>query len=308
MLSVDQIRKISNHFSVYEHEWRYLQCYVGEPFEYKDYLIFDDGKVLNICAFSLSNERTLCYELLSEIVKLYFRKKSHKVIHIWGEFEVPKRLSISESISMDLLDEDSICNLYDGEYTIDLTNHDLTNLKEARKSVRSIKNKGLDSYVRQTNMLSARHRELIEIWRLSRPIPITGAIAAHGVSSFLMFKENIFLVEVRYEKVIVGFSIFSFVGENNCVNIMSFSDKIPGIKIEDALIYETIKFARQKGKKTLHLGYAGNRGLVSFKKKWGAEKTGPNYKQALYTLDQRWFERVSDFNFFWVSRLLSPID
>lgn len=307
MLSKSQIQKISSQFRLYEHEWRYLQCYVGEPFEYKGYLIFDDGRVLNICAFSLLEDKTLSRDLLHEILGLYFRKPSHKAIHLWGNFELVERLTFPDSPAVELINRDSCREVYEGEYTINLEEHSLNDLKAARKAINNVRNKGLFCSVRQIDILLARHRELIEIWRSSRPISVSGAISAHSVSSFLLFKENIFVVEVAFENLIYGFSVFSFVGDNDCVNLMSFSEKSVGMKIEDALLYKTICYAQEKNKTTLHLGYAGNSGLVSFKEKWGAQKTGPDYRQVLYVIDPEWCSRVKDFDFFWISRLISPI-
>ena len=305
MLSPADIASIKDRFYVYEHEWRYLTCYLGEPSKAGGCVIYDDGKVLSICAFPITIEKCeLSIGDLDKIIGRMLRPNDHQIVHVWGAFDLLDEIRAGGQI-FTLVHPESKNEVFAGEYTIDLEAHELANLPEARKAVRRILNKGLLVSVNLASPLSAKHMELVEYWAFTRPISTMAAVAGHSIFSFVSRGESdVFIAEVKLDGQIRGFSVFSFPNDAAAVNIMSFSEKYPGSRLEDALIWGTIDFSRARGKKTLHLGYAGSENLVKFKKKWGAAKSGIDYKQAIYARDEVWKQHAASYDFFWTSRVV----
>jgi hypothetical protein len=305
MLSEDTKARFARSFSVYEHEWRFLAGYLGEPVESGGYLAFDDGSVINFCAFPLNQEgQALERTELERFITSAYKPESHKLIHIWGVFDPPAQLQIQDVV-LDLVNQDATNEVFPGEFTIDLTTHDLATLPEAHRSVRRMHSKGLELEVTTPGALTSRHMSIIEHWRTSRAVSNMAAVAAHSLISFTKHSDVI-VFDVKQDGILQGFTIGSRPNDDVAVNLMSFSKKYPGSRLGDALLWRTIEYHRDRGVKKLHLGYAGTEGLVHFKTKWGAQKTGADYRQALYAADGWWRSRAEAYDFYWMSRLLNP--
>jgi len=65
----------------------------------------------------------------------------------------------------------------------------------------------------------------------------------------------------------------------------------------------SLEYARSKGSRLFHLGYAGSKTVADFKSKWGARETGPRYKDAIWISDQSWKVLADSYGFAWISRL-----
>ncbi len=304
MISQSAANQLDSGFGVYEHEWRYLAGYLGEPHLINDLLVFDDGRTLNICAFPVGDiRRRVGVEEVEDIVSKIVRD-SHGLVHVWGSVEIATELQVGFS-RWALADPAAADECFTGEFTVDLHGFDLEPLRDARKSLRSAVRKGLVTTVSEVPLLSAHHLALIEHWRSERPIGMMGAVAAQSLGGYVG-SDHVTLVEVKHDDQLRGFGVVACPSDRVVVSLMSFTERLPGARVDDALMNGMIEFALERGADVLHLGYAGTEGLESFKRKWGAASTGPEYGQAIYVADDGWKQRALNYDFFWTSRVLSP--
>lgn len=299
MLTVLEQERLSANMCVYEHEWRYLASYLGEPFLLDDILAFFDGSVLHINAFSLERMRPIsAAEIASRLDAVHDCWKPH-LIHLWGNTVAPdefklggRRFACSTRAELKYPGEHTIVLAQCGEYS-----------KEAKKAIRSFERDGLKTIVSTPARLSWRHLTLIETWRDRIRPGSASTVAGASIANYVR-AERPHVVECVKDGELVGFSVFSRPKPERAVNLMSFSERLPGVRIDDSLLFATVEFCKEREIETIHLGYAGNAMLARFKEKWGARKTGADYTQAIYSADQRWDSLAKKFSFFWWSRLL----
>jgi hypothetical protein len=303
MLTPFDQKRILEGMYVYEHEWRYLSGYLGEPFLLDDILAFFDGRVLNVAAFVIGENVKSGQGSLACRLGLIDPEIKPCLVHVWGELEIPESLKIGDQILPCVYREEA---RQAGEYSIDMAGLVNGYSPEAKKAIRAIKRDSILTSVEPGSRLSWKELSLIEAWKKRISPGVAGAIAGASIPSYIL-STSAHIARAFIDGRLVGFSVFVRPRPDKAVNLMSFSERLPGIKIEDSLLHATIEHCMYTNVKNLHLGYAGSEALARFKKKWGAAKSGPDYEQAIFCSDPAWKEQISNFSFFWWARLLSMI-
>jgi hypothetical protein len=111
------------------------------------------------------------------------------------------------------------------------------------------------------------------------------------------------LLEISRDHQLCGFGVISFPAAGHAVLMASFSERRPGARIEDRILAEAVQNCRDRQVRTLHLGYAGTDSLARFKRKWGATKTGPDYRDIIYCTETTDAGLLASNGFFWGSRM-----
>jgi hypothetical protein len=296
----DQAR-LAARFGVYDHEWRYGACHLGQPRLAEGLLLYDDGTVLSLCAFEPEDPfRAVAWPRIAAALAAVWNRHHHRLIHIWGVFKPEPRLDLSRQLI--LANADDAANVHEGEFTIDLSDMAFADEAVCRKARRQIRNKKVEVVVTRSAPLDASQLRLIEHWRRTHELSGLSVSAGQAIAAFVRERQS-YTATAMIEGRTVGFSVFSCPNTETAVNLMSFSDRSSGSRIDDALQWQSTQFARDLGCATFHLGYAGYDGLARFKRKWGARQTGPAYRAALYAVDHAWADFGRQYAFAWMTRL-----
>jgi hypothetical protein len=295
--------RIIEQFWVYEHEWRFLAGYLGEPFLINDCLVFFDGRTVNIAAFPLDRtRRPLDGAALKRILEHLPDPTDLALVHVWGSIEVPRAILVG-GLDMGLVHPDSLDLAFDGEYTIDILDFDISRHPEARKALRGVRNKGMTIVTRRLQSFESSHYRIIEKWREANGIGPMAACASSTLPAYCR-REHVVVIEARIGEHLCGFVVVALPTADRAVRILSFSKRQPGARIGDALMHATIAYSQENDISTLHCGYGGAPSLSRFKEKWGGKCTGPAYRQAMYAVDDVWRARAADYRFYWPLRLM----
>ncbi|MEV7969283.1 hypothetical protein AB0O34_25335 [Sphaerisporangium sp. NPDC088356] len=303
MLNEDDRERISRGFSVYEHEWRFLAGYLGEPFLIDSCLVYWDGRTLNICALPLNGDDTVLGRSdLERIAARFAEVHEVELVHVWGSIAVPDALTVGNSV-LGLTDQASVDSSFDGEHTIDLDDFSLGKLPEAAKSLRGVRNKGLTIAVKRVDQFAGSYYRIIEYWRQMHNIGAMASCAAATLPSYCR-ESHVVVVEASDQGRPCGFVVVAQPKADRAVRVLSFSLRSKGGRVGDALMFATIDYCMNAGVRTLHCGYAGSDSLSRFKEKWGARSTGPGYRQAMFATDPGWRARANEYRFYWAHRMM----
>jgi len=301
MLSEADQARIAGRFGVYDHEWRYIACHVGEPSLVDNLLIYDDGAVLSLCAFDLTDVAIpVSWERIRAALGTIWDGRFHRLVHVWGVFQPQHCLELDGRLP--LVDRGAVDASYEGEYTINLEDLAFAEERGVRKTLRQIRNSGVDVGIAPSGPLSSAQLRLIEFWRAARELSPLSVSAGQAIATFVHDRQS-YTATASVDGDLLGFSVFTRPNEHTAVNLMSFAMRARGSRVDDALQWQSTLFTRDLGCKRFSLGYAGDEGLSSFKRKWGARPTGPAYRAALYAVDEVWGEAARNYAFAWNSRL-----
>lgn len=300
MLTHEEQSRVVKDMCVYEHEWRYLAGYLGEPFLLDDVLCFYDGRALNVCVFTLGSAKTLSSDELKSRLAILDKEIQPRLVHVWGDVFTPANIEVGRVKLRRVVQAEA---KFPGEYSLDLANVPGAYSAEVMKAIRSFRRDNLQFTVDASTRLSWRELALIERWQERISPGIAGTVAGASIAGYVLSSSS-YTVRCFIDHRLVGFSVFSRPTAERAVNLMSFAERLRGVKIEDGLVYSTIQTCRSQNVRWLHLGYAGTDSLGRFKQKWGATKTGADYTQAIYVDGQDWEKCAQDFTFYWWARLL----
>jgi hypothetical protein len=237
---------------------------------------------------------------LEERIAILEKDICPELVHLWGNLQTPESIKIGgRELHCVVSGEEE----YEGEYSIDIFENSNSFSQETRKTIRSFNRDGLRATISPSRRLSWHELNLIEKWQERIAPGIAGTLAGASISNYVLSTHS-YTTRCFLGDRLVGFSVFATPKPDRAVNLMSFSERLKGIKIEDKLLHATIEMCKLQNISRLHLGYAGTDSLAKFKKKWGAKRSGPNYTQAIYVTGQDWANRAKDFTFFWYARLL----
>lgn len=304
MLYQQEQDRITRQFAVYEHEWRFFAGFMGEPFLINECLVYCDGSTVNVCAFPIDDcPKVLQVSDIERMLDDLSRLDSIQLVHVWGVFRPTRSITLNGR-TLELVNSDSCEENYTGEYTIDLSKFDLRRQREAAKSVRSAANKGIEVRIRDIDRFEVDHYRLMEHWLNTHEIGPIAACAASTLPSYCR-EPDVVVAEAIYEGAIRGFEVVAHPTNDRAIRMLSFGERLSGIKIGDALTYAVIEHCVDSGVRQLHCGYAGEPALARFKEKWGAVITGPTYRQALYAVDSYWRGLADVYSFYWALRMTS---
>lgn len=301
MLSVDDKRRVSKEGCAYEHAFEYLSTYLGEAFLLGNFLAFYDGHALNVCAFALGEPRKMSAAELNDGLRHLHCSIKPRVLHIWGNVEPEDSVIFNE---MEFKAVERSTRPYEGEFTLDIGKAPLSS-REVRKATNSFLRDELVCHSSRGRPLVWQEYDLIQAWSERVQPGLAGTIAGAAISTF-SDNPSVNIIQCWQKETLLGFSTFFVLRDEVGVNLMSFSRRVEGVKVDDFLMHSTIEECKRMGIASLRLGYSGSASLSRFKQKWGAERTGPDYSQALYASDPADREQARDFSFFWWARLLAP--
>jgi len=297
---VDKAR-LAAEFGVYDHEWRFIACHSGEPHLVDRLLIFDDGTVLSLDAFALGDPHATVAADRIHAVLAELAGPHHRLVHVWGVFEPSSSLDLAGRRFL-LANPDAAKLTFEGEYKVDLRDLTFADEPACRKTLRQIRNKGVEVTIAPSEALTAVQLRLIEIWRRGRGFSGLSISAGQAIATFVRAGHS-YTATACVDRQVLGFSVFSRPNPSVAVNLMSFSERTPGSRVDDALQWASTQFARDLGCTDFSLGYAGYDGLAAFKRKWGGRQIGPAYRAAIYAADEQWAETGRSYGFAWNTRL-----
>jgi len=301
VLSHDEAAHVRVNFSIYDHEWAFPACYLGEPFLVGNCLAYYDGRAVNLAAFPVDEPgRQLSVGQVCAALDELPLWRTPDLLHIWGQFEASAEIMV-RGHRLRLSSDDS-ARRYGGAFSLDIEGHDLVGLPEARKAIRAAANKGLSATVRRAEYFTADHFRLIEEWVRTRPIGLPSVSAATGLPAYVR-NGHVELLEILRDGNCCGFGVLAMPTSTDAVLVASFSERYPGARIEDRLMAEAIELCRTRGLRRLHLGYTGTASLARFKRKWGARQSGPDYADVVYCRNENDVQFVRSLSFFWTSRI-----
>jgi hypothetical protein len=305
MLADRDLTSLTSSIALFDHDWRFYTPLLGEPFLIEDTLVYFDGAVLYICAFSILNVWTeLDTALIAGIA--HSRPEFHqaRVINVWGRFRPTERFVLFDRNMPSVKQTD-----YDHENfdtAIDLLRFDFKRDATARRARNSARNKGLTFNVVQRQELLNRHIKLIEQWRSSHSVSRVHACMASSLASTLSYP-SVFLVESYRNEELLGFGLLSFPSPKRAVLLQSFGANSPGGRVGDSIMTGAVTFSRDRGASHLHLGYSTSSTLLAFKRKWGARIDGPPFREAFYTDSQLMKSLIRGGRYLWQQRVIEGL-
>ena len=291
MISQDQANFVAEHFNIFEHNWSFYEDVLGESCLLGDILAYCDGAGIYLPAFSL---RSSGYEFtageIAHFVEQAFQHFSQvqptRFIDVWGQFcDLPPVYRSQDGRQYTLYvqtayQEESFDSIFD------LLVFDQETPPSARKRLRALKNKDIQTTIRKTRGFSYEHFAIIESW-LHDHASVVSSIHREFLYALRSYvnKGEAFFCEARSQNKLVGLSIISVIGHERMAILNSFPSRIPGLRVGDALFAEAIKFARQNGIRWIHYGYSVNKSLLSTKESWGATGRSSSFRESFYVLD-----------------------
>lgn len=301
MLASGDLAYISNQIHVFDHDWNFYSSFLGEPYLIGDLLAYFDGRVLYVCAFSLSDVwREVALEEIQAIVA---RPEFVDVeaINVWGRFAPIAEFYGSRRFPC-IAYHDYDKDVFDT--AIDLSTFEWSLEPAARQARASADNKAIETRVLQRSYLLAGHISLIEYWRATHDLsPVHSAIAAS--LPYVIQKSHIYLVEASRLGELLGFAALSFPGKTASILLQSYGYRRPGGRVGDAIMGQAIAFAKDLGSLRLHLGYSRTASLLAFKRKWAGRLDGPPYREAFFSDSSELRSLVVDARYLWWQRLVA---
>jgi len=188
MLTEEEKDRIIRSMCVYEHEWRYLASYLGEPFLLEDILVFFDGRALNVCVFTLGDARQLSCDDLERRMATLDQGMAPELVHVWGNVHTPEGIEIGGKEPRCVM---KAKEEYLGEYSIDISEQSESFSAEARKAIRSFERDGLRVTINPSTRLSWRELDLIEKWQDRISPGIAGTVAGASISNYVLSERSL---------------------------------------------------------------------------------------------------------------------
>lgn len=282
MLAKENIEYVRDNFGIYDHDWRWYANFLGEPYLIGDNIVYFDGTVIYVCAFSLKDlQSEIAIEKIGHLLSSNTAFQSASGIDIWGRFPVPpEEIQIWDKIFKQYSFADYQANNRDVAICIKDFNYE--NLRKARLAMNAVRNKGLTMRVLKKDFFSYRHIQLLEHWFETHNISNTHSAFAISVFSFAK-QEDVLVIESCIGNELKGFAILSLAGRRRAVISQAFFQNEPGQRYADSAMVEAIAYCERNNTEYLHLGYSQTKTLLEFKKKWGANWKGPPYREVFYT-------------------------
>lgn len=299
MLAQEDIEYIEKHFYVYDQNWRMYQNYLGEPFLIDDCLVYYDGRILYICAFSL--KEYICVNVLDIFNKFksIVPNETIEVIDVWGNCSIDSFLLNNKSaILLDYTPRNSLC--FDS--IVNVNSFSLKNQKKARLSYNASKNKCIHHRIVNLKTLSYQHIKLMENFVQTHKL-VGPHLTIFSSISNLICDPKTYVVESYRDEFLLGFAVLMKVSNNNAVYCLACYDNTT--RAADSTMYACINFCKSHNIAYLHLGYSASESLLKFKQKWGGRGEGIEYEEYFISLtnNNHLSLNLSKGKFLWQDRL-----
>lgn len=300
MLDGSQRSAIGRCFWIYEHEWEYYSRSLGEPFLIEDLLVYFDGEIIFVACFPLSGTQSVVQrDVLERVIHGREEFATAKAVNAWGLLAAPAELARGASRLARIGPEPKA---EPGELSVDLREFSYETHPKAREARNSAANKGLSWALRERVEFGHKHLRLVENWVADHDVhPAHASIALRSLD--YVSRPHVFVVEAMRDGELMGFSILSNPAPRKGVVLQSFAKRQPGGRVGDALSAGLVEAGRQLGMDILHRGYSASPSIDSFKRKWAAKRSGPDYTEAFFADSGAIRARISDGRFLWHQRV-----
>ena len=229
----------------------------GKPYIYKDtYLAYFDsyGKILHLSLFEL-NKPESAVSCIGEAIKLF---KPEKLV-ITAPYEMPKTIGKFQCFDVN----------QDTDYQIYVPNFDVTlkgsTLSDARYRVRNAEKRGYTLKIGKK--MTPAHFHIIAQHEHSKRLDLYDRQLYFAIYDYLRNFKSPVLFDVVCDGTLLGFDLIDFLKDTMTVPLGFYTD---APSISDFIMFNEVKYAKEKNYTWLDLGWACNLGIEDFKKKWTA--------------------------------------
>lgn len=160
---------------------------------------------------------------------------------------------------------------------------DIHNLHIPPKILNMIRRATKEITIEKTSKYSDENTDLIKEFLDSRQVNTGTQFIFEHIRDYIASSDTATVINGRNRNGrLVAFDIAELDSKDYAFYMFNFVSRrryIPGVS--DALLYEVVTIAREKGKRYVNLGLGINKGVISFKLKWGGVPFMP-YEYALY--------------------------
>jgi len=246
---------------VYDHEYRPAVLLYGAPFLYDGWLGYSDSRSLHICAYNVVDPlRWFKPGDLRDVSNAFQQQPAY--IGAWGRLSGDFSLADSHRLSFE-----SAVSSGDIAQVVVLSEQDPRTLSSARRAISRANRLGY-SWAASTSAPSAGHYGLLDEWESSHEVSVL-----HRAFSIACMSSHsngtLRRIDVFKGVELQGFGLVSLMDPKNLVYLQGYMLRGPGQRVGDCLLNGLIELGIELGVSTIHLGYSGTPGLLSFKEKWG---------------------------------------
>jgi hypothetical protein len=159
----------------------------------------------------------------------------------------------------------------------------INTLHIASKTLNMIKRAGREITIEKTGKYSDENAGLVKEFFNSHQVTAGTRYIFEHIGDYVASSGTALVMNGRdRDGRLVAFDVADFDAKYYAFYMFNFVSRkryVPGVS--DALLYEVIKTAQEKGKRYMNLGLGINKGITSFKLKWGGVPFMP-YEYALY--------------------------
>lgn len=246
-----------------------------------------------LCWYAMSSPRTA---LCDDTFPVYFSDYGEADLILFGLSGGDRLASVREVLKLPLREVNTVSpeplngiagvetRYVDWDYHIDVERFDLElkgkELRDARYNLNRASKRGYYSkigrqFTRSHAYILARHmaRQTLEIWDFEELLAMERFFEGHSHG---------FMMEVYHEGRLIGFDVVDFL-EDTKIMVVPVGIYLEEPSLADFLMFENIRYAKDKGYRWLDVGLAcRNIGLQGFKEKWHAE---PKYELFVQTVE-----------------------
>lgn len=240
-----------------EHLVSFYSLAYGKPYIYKDtYFAYYDkySKILHLSFFELHKKENKV-SCVQEATK-HFRPER---LVITAPHEMPQTIGRFRCVEVSR----------DKDYQIFVPDFDITlkggKLKDIRYRVRNAEKRGYDLKI--SKKMTPAHFHIIAQHEYSKRLNLYDRQLYFAIWDYLRKFKTPVLFNVFSGDTLLGFDLIDFLGDTMTVPL-GFYTGAPSIS--DFIMFNEIKYAKQKGFIWLDLGWACNMGIEEFKRKWTA--------------------------------------
>ncbi|PVX23958.1 MAG: hypothetical protein CW691_09200 [Candidatus Bathyarchaeum sp.] len=229
----------------------------GRPYIYKDtYLAYYDkySKILHLNFFEL-HESENKFSFIQEAIKHF---KPEKLV-ITAPHEMPQTVANFCCIS---INKDTDYQLYVADFDENLKGG---KLKDVRYRVHNAEKRGYTLKI--SKKMTPAHFHIMAQHEHSKRLDLYDRQLYFAILDYLRKFKTPVLFDVVSDGSLLGFDLIDFLGDTMTVPL-GFYNNAPSIS--DFIMFNEVKYAKQKGFTWLDLGWACNVGIEEFKKKWTA--------------------------------------
>lgn len=301
MIDAEQAAYLRERVWSSDQDYFYWSCLRGEPFLQGDVLHFFDGHTLSVVGFAIDSglSDAAMGEQLDSVLCRWLATERVNFINYCGPAEprFRERLGKSWSVVWEL-EPDS----YNVDSWIDYADRAVLATRQAREAIRTIRAKHLRVSIEAPLVLGWEHIALLQAHSLRIGDDISDLAMVLAGLTILRSPATV-LAEVRSEERLGGFALtHEFFDGKPFLIVACFDRSCAGAS--DAVYATLIRHYQLRGASRFNLGYTIDQGLLRYKAKWGAVRTGSPFVQVIWKRDHSECEFEGCLH--WACRFMRP--